>query len=100
MKKLFASIVFVIFTTIVLAQNAKNTTGTFTLGNKTFLLNGKPYVIRACEIHFPRIPHEYWEQRIQMCKAMGMNTICIYLFWNLHEQSPDQYNFKGQADVA
>ena len=100
MKKLFVSLLFVLFTTIVLAQNAKTAPGTFTLGNKTFLLNGKPYVIRAGEIHFPRIPHEYWEQRIQMCKAMGMNTICIYLFWNLHEQSPDVYNFKGQADVA
>ena len=100
MKKLIVSLVLVLFTTIVFAQNVKPSPGTFTLGNKTFLLNGKPYVIRAGEIHFPRIPHEYWEQRIQMTKAMGMNTICIYLFWNLHEQSPDVYNFKGQADVA
>ena len=56
--------------------------GTFVAGDNTFLLNGKPYVVRAGELHFPRIPREYWEQRIQMCKAMGMNTICIYLFWN------------------
>ena len=49
---------------------------------------------------FHVIPREYWENRIQMCKAMGMNTVCIYLFWNLHEQLPDVYNFKGQADVA
>lgn len=74
--------------------------GTFTLGNKQFLLNGKPYLIRAGEVHFPRIPKEYWEQRIQLCKAMGMNTICIYLFWNFHEQQPDQFDFTGQKDVA
>ena len=66
-----------------IAQQQKNS---FTVGNKEFLLNGKPFVIRAAELHFPRIPKEYWEQRIQMCKAMGMNTICIYLFWNYHEQ--------------
>ncbi len=81
-------------------ENARAQNGTFTTGNKTFLLNGKPYVIRAAELHYPRIPRPYWEHRIQLCKAMGMNTICIYLFWNLHEQKQDQFDFKGQNDVA
>ncbi|MDB5193981.1 MAG: beta-galactosidase [Segetibacter sp.] len=74
--------------------------GTFTTGNKEFLLNGKPFVIRAAELHYPRIPKEYWEHRLQLCKAMGMNTICIYLFWNLHEQKQDEFDFAGQNDVA
>ena len=72
----------------------------FTIGENTFLLNGKPFVVRAGELHYPRIPREYWEHRIQMCKAMGMNTICIYLFWNYHEQQQGKYDFTGQADVA
>jgi len=76
------------------------TTGDFKTGDKTFLLNNQPYVIRAGEIHFPRIPREYWEHRIQMCKAMGMNTICIYLFWNFHEEQQGVFDFKGQKDVA
>jgi len=73
--------------------------GTFTAAKNSFELNGKPYLIRAAELHYPRIPKQYWEQRIQMCKAMGMNTICIYLFWNLHEQKEGVYNFEGQNDV-
>jgi beta-galactosidase len=81
-----------------MAQQGKP--GTFTLGNKEFLLNGKPFIIRAAELHYARIPAAYWEQRIQLCKAMGMNTVCIYLFWNLHEQKPGVYDFKGQNDVA
>ena len=72
---------------------------TFELGKRTFLLNGKPFVIRAAEIHYPRIPKEYWEHRIQMCKAMGMNTICLYVFWNIHEQKMGEFNFKGQNDI-
>lgn len=76
------------------------TPGTFTAGDKTFLLNEKPFVIRAGEIHFPRIPREYWDHRIKLCKAMGMNAICIYLFWNFHEQQPVAYDFTGQKDVA
>ena len=72
---------------------------TFTTGNKSFLLNGRPFLIRAAELHYPRIPRAYWEHRIQTCKAMGMNTICIYLFWNLHEQKEGVYDFKGQNDI-
>ncbi len=79
------------------AQIAKNS---FTTGDKTFLLNGKPFVVKAAEIHYPRIPREYWEHRIKMCKALGMNTICIYIFWNLHEQREGVYDFTGQNDVA
>ena len=72
----------------------------FAIGDKTFLLDGKPFVIKAAEIHYARIPSEYWEHRIEMCKALGMNTICIYTFWNFHEQQPDQFNFEGDHDVA
>ena len=58
----------------------------FTVGHKTFLLDGKPFVIKAAEVHYPRIPRAYWEHRIQLCKSLGMNTLCIYVFWNIHEQ--------------
>ena len=74
--------------------------GWFAAGDKTFLLNGKPFVIKAAEIHYPRIPRPYWEHRIRMCKALGMNTICIYIFWNIHEQREGAYDFAGQNDVA
>lgn len=97
MKKLITVLCVLLFAGSLVAQSVP---GTFTTGNKTFLLNGKPYIIRAAELHYPRIPKEYWEHRIKLCKAMGMNTICIYLFWNLHEQKQDQFNFTGQNDVA
>lgn len=74
--------------------------GSFAIGDKTFLLNGEPIVVKAAEIHYTRIPAEYWEHRIQLCKALGMNTICIYAFWNIHEQKPGEFDFSGQNDVA
>jgi beta-galactosidase len=97
MKKLYLVVVFMM---MVLPGHTQPSVGTFVAGDKTFLLNGKPFVIRAGELHFPRIPREYWEHRIQMCKAMGMNTICIYLFWNYHEEQPGQFDFTGPKDVA
>jgi len=74
--------------------------GDFTVGNKTFLLNGQPFVVKAAEVHYPRIPRPYWEHRIKMCKALGMNTLCIYVFWNIHEQREGQFDFTDNNDVA
>ncbi len=74
--------------------------GTFTAGDKTFLLNGKPFVVKAAELHYPRIPRPYWEHRIKMCKALGMNTVCLYVFWNIHEQREGVFDFTDNNDVA
>ena len=79
---------------------AANKPGTFTTGNKTFLLNGQPFIVKAAEVHYPRIPRPYWEHRIQMCKALGMNAVCIYIFWNIHEQQEGVFDFSGNNDVA
>ena len=64
------------------------------------MLNGKPFVVKAAEMHYPRIPRPYWEHRIQMCKALGMNTVCLYVFWNIHEQEEGKFDFTGNNDVA
>lgn len=64
------------------------------------LLNGKPFRIIAGEMHYPRVPREYWRARLQMAKAMGLNTITTYVFWNAHEAVPGHYDFSGQNDVA
>ena len=74
--------------------------GTFTAGDNTFLLNGKPFVIKAAEVHYPRIPRPYWEHRIKMCKALGMNTLCLYVFWNIHEPEEGKFDFTGNNDIV
>ena len=89
-----------LFTAPIVAMAANGKPGTFTTGNKTFLLNGEPFIVKAAEVHYPRIPRPYWEHRIQMCKALGMNAVCIYIFWNIHEQREGQFDFTGNNDVA
>lgn len=71
----------------------------FEAGERTFLLDGKPFVIKAAELHYPRIPRPYWENRIQLCKALGMNTVCLYVFWNAHESEPGKFDFTGNNDL-
>jgi beta-galactosidase len=97
MKRFLAALVFLslAFTHIQAQQ-----THAFGIGENTFLLDGKSFVVKAAELHYPRIPQPYWEHRIKMCKALGMNTICIYVFWNIHEQKEGVFNFTGNNDVA
>ncbi len=73
---------------------------TFTIGDSDFLLDGKPFLIKAGEMHPARVPHEYWADRLKMIHAMGLNTVSIYVFWNQHEPEEGKFNFKGDADVA
>lgn len=74
--------------------------GNFTIGDSAFLLNGKPFVIRCGELHYARIPRVYWRQRLRMAKAMGLNTVCAYLFWNFTQKEPGKFDWSGQADAA
>lgn len=77
----------------------KNQKSQFEVGKGTFLLDNKPFIIKAAELHYPRIPREYWQHRLELCKALGMNTVCLYSFWNSHEPRKDQFDFSGQNDI-
>jgi beta-galactosidase len=73
---------------------------TFAIGTNFFLLDGQAFQIRCGEMHAARVPREYWRNRLQMAKAMGLNTVCAYLFWNQIEPEPGKFDWNGQADVA
>ncbi len=65
-----------------------------------FVLDGKPLQIISGELHYERIPREYWRDRLKKARAMGLNTISTYVFWNVHEPQPGVYDFSGGRDVA
>jgi len=73
---------------------------TFAVGGGEFTLDGKPFRIISGEMHYPRIPREYWRARLRMARAMGLNAITTYVFWNEHEPTPGTYDFTGNNDVA
>ena len=82
------------------AQSEASSANSFRVDGGKFLLDGKPFRIISGEMHYPRIPREYWRARFRMAKAMGLNTITTYVFWNVHEKRPGVYDFTGQNDVA
>src|SRR5437870_1596408 len=73
---------------------------TFTIQGDHFALDGKPFKILSGELHYARIPREYWHARLKMAKAMGLNTVATYVFWNVHEPTPGHFDFSGNNDVA
>jgi beta-galactosidase len=73
----------------------------FSIGDHDFLLDGKPFQIIGGEMHYSRIPREYWTHRLRMARAMGLNVISTYVFWNYHELTPGNFDFStGNRDLA
>lgn len=92
---------FGIASAVVASVSSAPPTHRFELGSDAFLLDGKPFQIKSGEMHPARIPAEYWRHRIRMAKAMGLNTIAAYVFWNYHEPAEGKFDFKtGNHDLA
>ncbi len=100
-KQFILSILTVILLTTASYGQKLRGKHTFTLGTTEFLLDGDPYQLISGEMHPARIPAEYWRHRIQMAKAMGCNTISVYLFWNYHEAEEGVFDFTtGNHNLA
>ena len=73
----------------------------FSIHDGDFYYDGKPVEIHAGEMHYERIPKEYWRHRLQMIKALGLNTVSTYVFWNYHNPAPGVWDFKsGNKDIS
>jgi len=65
-----------------------------------FELDGKTFQIISGAIHSARVPRAYWRDRLRKARAMGLNTVETYVFWNAHETAPGKFDFFGQNDIA
>ena len=79
----------------------------FEIKGGNFVYDGKPIQIHSGELHYSRVPAPYWHHRLKMMKAMGLNAVATYVFWNFHETAPgkwdwttDHHNLKGFLKAA
>lgn len=63
----------------------------FTYDSDSFLVHGDPLVIIGGQMDPQRIPPEYWRDRLSKARAMGLNTIFSYVYWNLLEPEEGQW---------
>ena len=99
-RPIFAASLLALFALPVAAQPPAANTPVITISGDHFVRNGKPYQILSGAIHYARVPRAYWRDRLQKARAMGLNTVETYVFWNLHEPTPGVFDFSGQLDIA
>ncbi|PHT89333.1 hypothetical protein T459_04446 [Capsicum annuum] len=71
-----------------------------TYDKKAVVINGQRRILLFGSIHYPRSTPEMWEDLINKAKDANLDVIETYVFWNVHEPSPGNYNFKGRYDLV
>src|SRR5690606_34193308 len=65
--------------------------------NKQILIDGKPQLIMAGEIHYYRLDREDWQDRIDKLKMAGMNAVATYVPWLIHEPVEGEFDLTGKT---
>ena len=85
-------------------SSTKTTTASlpaFTYNASTFLLHGEPFQIIGGQMDPQRIPYQYWRDRLAKARAMGLNTIFSYVFWDWMEPKQGQWTGnQPENDIA
>lgn len=71
-----------------------------TYDKKAIIINGQRRILISGSIHYPRSTPEMWEDLMQKAKDGGLDVIDTYVFWDVHEPSPGNYNFEGRYDLV
>ena len=64
------------------------------VSKRRLLVDGRPRIVLAGEVHYFRVPRAEWEQRIELAVEIGCDTVASYIPWLFHEL-PD-----GTIDVS
>lgn len=67
---------------------------------KALVIDGQRRILFSGSIHYPRSTPDMWEDLIQKAKDGGLDVVETYVFWNVHEPSPGNYNFEGRYDLV
>ncbi|OIW03513.1 hypothetical protein TanjilG_31026 [Lupinus angustifolius] len=86
------------FTVLFLCSNLIQCSVTY--DRKAIVINGQRRILISGSIHYPRSTPEMWEDLIEKAKHGGLDVIDTYVFWNVHEPSPGNYNFEGRYNLV
>ena len=66
----------------------------------SLIVHGQRRFVSCGEVHYPRSTRAMWPALLDRSKALGLNTISTYVFWNVHEVSRDHWDFTGERDLG
>ena len=72
---------------------------TVSYDGQSLIIGSRRIWLTSGSIHYPRVPHQLWRSRIRAAKQAGLNCIDTFVFWNVHEPKPGQFDFEGDHDL-
>jgi len=67
-------------------------------GTPVFTVDGKPFFVYGAAFFYERTPRARWRTDLLRYRAMGINTIDLYLIWNWHEPDAHTVDFDGHTN--
>ena len=61
-------------------------------------VEGQPFFPNSAAFFYTRIPRQLWESSLDQYRALGINTIDLYIVWNWHEPREGELDFDGHTN--
>lgn len=92
-------LIYILLRLIIASPTIVNAKRSFKIDydNDQFLRDDLPFRYISGEIHYFRIPYQYWGDRLAKIRAAGLNAVQFYIPWNYHEPEPGQYRWTLQV---
>lgn len=72
---------------------------TYSFDNISILKDGKRWFPTMGEIHYSRVPHQEWAERLNKMKAGGVDIVSTYVIWIHHEEIEGEYDWTGDRNL-
>lgn len=72
--------------------------GSVELSQRRILVDGVPRQLFAGEVHYFRLARHDWENRLQLLKNSGFDTVATYIPWIWHELPDGDIDVTGRTD--
>jgi hypothetical protein len=63
-----------------------------------FEVDGHPFFLYGAAFFYDRLPRDEWPDSMRRLRAMGINTLDIYVPWNWHELADGDFDFDGRTN--
>lgn len=72
---------------------------TYSFDNISILRDGKRWFPTMGEIHYSRVPHQFWAESLNKMKAGGVDIVSAYVIWIHHEEIEGEYDWTGDRNL-
>ncbi|HEY2554381.1 MAG TPA: amino acid permease, partial [Candidatus Cybelea sp.] len=67
-------------------------------GYPVFMVDRKPFFVYGAAFFYERLPRDQWRASLLQLRALGINTIDLYVMWNWHEPADGEFDFTGKTN--